>query len=285
MRPPPGTYFHLQWRRALPWLGVGVVVVAFVGTMGLVAMARSSPAWWRSIDRRDPKMAQLAKDAENAIITKMSQNRPPEVDGPGLRRSKPWSFDLTSAQANAWLNTRLPKWVNNRATSDAAEPEAGEVDFRWPEEISELQVDFSEAGIRIGARIHAGGGDHVLSATLEPDVQSNGSLWLPARSVSVGRISLPAEWIADRAEEAAAEYLPVKVRALPETQGMFRAFAGDGPIVSNALVRLDAGRQVRILKIVPLGGPGGSLRVVCQTEERTDAARRADLQTPDPGLP
>ncbi len=281
MRPPPGTYLQRTARRALPWAGVGVVTLVMALVLGLFAMVRSSPAWWRSIDRRDPKMAELARDVENAVISILSENRPFEMGASGERVNKPWSFDLTSAQANAWLNTRLPKWVNNRAgpadESVVAGASSSEGEFRWPEEVSELQVDFSDRGIRIGARVRTSGGkddgrEHVLSATLEPQVQDNGSLWLPARSVSVGRVDIPADWIADRVEVAASEYLPAKVRTLPETQGMFRAFTGRGPIVTNALVRLDAGRQVRILKVVPRAGV---LRVVCQTEDREDAARRA----------
>ncbi len=250
----------------MPWIGVGLVAGVCLTLIVAYSMLRAAPAWWRSIDRRDAATIELAKQVENAIINRMSENRPASTrDQKGVRASPLWSFDLTPAQANAWLNCRLPAWVDNRGET-----------FTWPDEISELQVDFDETGIRIGARIKAAGRHHVLSATLKPDVEPTGELWLPAKTVSMGRLDIPAGWIADRAEAAAAQYIPDHLRNLPETQGMFRAFAGESPIVGSAIVRLDGDRQVRILKILP---KEGVLRVICQTEERESTPKRAHVES------
>jgi hypothetical protein len=248
-------------RRTMPWVGVGLVAGVCLTLLVAFSMLRAAPAWWRSVDRLDHATIELAKQVENAVINRMSENRQAStLDARGVNASELWSFDLTPAQANAWLNVRLPAWVDNRGET-----------FTWPDEISELQVDFDDTGIRIGARVKAAGRHHVLSATLKPAIEPSGELWLPAKSVSLGRLEIPASWIADQAEATAAEYIPDHLRMLPETQGMFRAFAGQSPIVGSAIVRLDGERQVRILKIVP---KGGVLRVICQTEERTGSGRR-----------
>ena len=239
---------HLTRRRIRRWavggaLGIvgGTCLLLLAGLM----LARSAPSWWRTIRRDDPATIAQGAGVENGVINLVNKNR--AGSGP---LSEPWSFVVTSDQANAWLNVRLPKWLANQKD-----------DFRWPKDLSDLQVDFGPDRITVGARVKHAKHDQVLSATLAPRLDDSGSLFAPATWVGLGRLSIPAEWVLDPA--AAEQYIPPAISRLPETGALLRAFAGDGAVVQHATFRLGDGRRVRILSIAPRAG---ALRITCQTE-------------------
>ena len=62
----------------------------------------------------------------------------------GVWRSDVWTFELSSAEVNAWLNVRLPKWLANQKD-----------EFRWPADVSDVQVEFHNDLITLGARVRA----------------------------------------------------------------------------------------------------------------------------------
>ena len=61
------------------------------------------------------------------------------VSGDDGWQSETWVIRLTSDEANAWLNARLPRWAENRL-----------VDFQWPPEVQSIQVAFEAGSIRLG---------------------------------------------------------------------------------------------------------------------------------------
>ena len=63
----------------------------------------------------------------------------------------------------------------------------------WPEELAELRLNFDGATIRLGARVRssATSDGSYMTATLTPQFRGDGTVWLIADSVSIGRLPLP----------------------------------------------------------------------------------------------
>lgn len=247
---------QLLWRhRRVRRLALGGALVgiflACLGTLIAVVQARAAPGWWMTITRDDPAFVALGLQVENGVINRAFKKRPADA-ATGPWRSEPWTIEVSAVQANAWLNARLPKWLANQKD-----------DFHWPGEVSDLQVDFAAHRVTIGARLKKGERNQVLTATLEPRLEEDGRLFLPARWVNVGRLSIPADWVLERAHRNADQFIPAEIRKLPETESLFRAFGGTEAIMQHAVVRLGDGRLVRLLSFEPRDGV---LRVTCQTE-------------------
>ncbi|MFM9995149.1 MAG: hypothetical protein ACKVU4_05045 [Phycisphaerales bacterium] len=245
----------LRSRRVRRWVigtGVGVVGATFLFAAAAATLARGAPAWWRTVSRDDPVTIETARRVEDNLTRLLTRGRPMERAGnPGAWRSEPWSFRVQASEANAWLNVRLRPWLANR----------GE-EVVWPDELSELQVDFHEGKVRLGACLRVGDRDQIVSATLDPSLRA-GSLFTPAEWVHLGRLGVPATWVLEAAGPDAGGYIPDRLRDLPETDAMYRAFLGTTPMFRNAVIKIGDGRRVRILGITP---DGGSLIVSCQTE-------------------
>jgi hypothetical protein len=271
--------------------GLVLVGLACVGMLLAVVLSQGRPGWWRTVDRSDPLTAERAEQIEDLFTNQVYKTRPSHsvevtewqsgkeakaalpLDHSAtlpLRRlvqaSDDWTIRISADDATAWLATRLPKWLANR-----------EDRIHWPPEIGELQVQFDGRLVHVGAKVRtagksdsaSGGGSgpprqHILSATLWADLRPDGSLWLPARWVYVGRLAVPASWVLGQVRRSGNAYIPEELRRMPETATMLRAFDGEGPIVQNALIKLGDGRRVRILRIAPRDG---KLDITCRTEQ------------------
>lgn len=248
--------FSRRLRRAV--IVAGLLVIAMATAVGAISagLARGAPAWWRPVRLDDPVTIETARHVEDALTNMFTRGRQTDTaytPTPEIRwRSEPWSFRVRASEANAWLNVRLKLWLANR-----------EEDFVWPEEVSQIQVDFRDGQVRVGARVRVGGREQILSATLDPSVGGDGSLSAPARWVHVGRLTIPASWVLEAAGGGEASYVPRDLRALPETESMFRAFRGDGPVSDDPVIKIGDGRRVRILGVQP---QEGALIVHCRTE-------------------
>ncbi len=233
-----------------------MVALATAFSLVAAALSRTAPSWWRTVRRDDPATIETAGDVEESLTTLLYRGRPTDPSyrsGSGQPwRSVPWSFRIRASDANAWLNVRLRPWLANQ-----------EEDFVWPEEVSQLQVDFSDGRVHIGARVRIGDRDRILSATLDPAVDGDGSLWAPAHYVHVGRLSLPASWVLEEAEPGAAGYVPRDLRGMPEMHSVFRAFRGELPVTDEPVIQLGDGRRVRILGV---RSEDGAIVVRCRTE-------------------
>lgn len=248
-----------RWPRIRRWtVGTGLALVAAVTISALLAWAlvQEVPVWWRIVRKDDPKTAETALLIENSVWNQiyLSREMAPAADAAAadLGPAAEWTVSLKAADANAWLNERLPKWLANQHE-----------EAPWPKELEEVQVDFGDGLVRIGAKVRQPGQTRVLSATLQPDLRPDGTLWLPASWVSIGRLAVPADWVLQQAEQRKADFIPAELRDLPETVAMFRGFAGKSPIVQNAVVKLEDGRRVRLLKLRPVNG---RLEITCRTE-------------------
>jgi hypothetical protein len=229
--------------------GVAGVCVAVLGSM---AMMRAAPQWWRTVLREDPSTVALAERVEKSIINSAHTQWPAEGSQAGGYRSKPWTVEVNAAEVNAWLNVRLPMWMANQKAR-----------FKWPRNMSDVQVDFSPGRVTIGARVRAGDASRVLTATLAPELDGMGRLYARARWVNVGRLSIPAGWVLGTAQGSARGYIPPELMRLPETAHLFEAFEGAGPLLNRAVIKLGDQRRVRILRVQ---AREGKLLVTCRTE-------------------
>ena len=245
-------------RVARPWLlRACVVVIALLcgGVVLGISLASQSPRWWRRVDAADATTRSTAEEIEYAISEQLHASRAARIGGtppPGLWMSELWGASITASDANAWLNVRLPKWLANEDES-----------LRWPDEIAEIQIDFGQGDIRLGARLLAGEHERIVWATFTPDVHEDGSLWLRARHVHMGRLSVPAGWVLGEAEDLVNEFVPPELRNHPASKRLFEALAGRVPIAEAPTIRLADGRRVRLLAMQAFDG---RLSVACQTE-------------------
>ena len=243
-------------RRWTIGLGLGACALIAIGGLSAMALVQESPTWWRTIHADDPRTIETARRLENGVVSELHHARARADDaGPAetLWRSDDWTVALRAADANAWLSARLPRWL---ASYD------DEVD--WPAELSELQVQFEEDRIHVGAKIDVDGHDRVFSATLRPVMRDDGSIWMRADTVRVGRLGLPAAWVLQDSERLIRAYVPEEFRGFEETEGMFSAFRGELPLVNEPVITLEDGRRVRLLA---LASRRGYLEITCRTEK------------------
>jgi hypothetical protein len=236
-------------------VGASALLVALVTCAVAMAatLADQAPAWWRSVRGDDPKTLAIGIDVENRTGNTLYKVRPGDAEVAGRYQSEVWTVHVSAAEANAWLNARLPGWLRSQWD-----------DQTWPSEMSEVQVEFRDGLIAVGARITVAGRDRYFTATIAPEVREDGSLWMPARWVSVGRLAVPGDWVIDHADRRRDQFVPDELKDLPETAAMFRAFAGEAAMAQDAVVTLGDGRVVRLLAMRP---EDGRLELTCRTEE------------------
>ena len=99
-------------RRLVRTTLVGLLVLLPV--LGVCAsLALRTPAWWSPIPRSDPAAAERGAQVEQALVSEFTRVR---ADAPE------WSIRIEQRDANAWLATRLPAWLESRGL-----PQAGPV--------------------------------------------------------------------------------------------------------------------------------------------------------------
>src|SRR5262249_49421379 len=94
---------------------MAMVMAACIGVLIGYTLLRAAPRWWRTILREDPATVNLAVNVENALINRVNEHKPLPPREPGQPwLSEPWTIRIDSSEANAWLNVRLPMWLNNQ---------------------------------------------------------------------------------------------------------------------------------------------------------------------------
>lgn len=264
-------------------MAAGFIVVAVVsaGALIAVALAQESPRWWTTVNPDDPRTIELAEAVENGLTSALTRVRPSAPgaggDGPGGTINTPWRVYITNEQANAWLNVRLERWL-------ADQTEQGAIDFEWPREVKQVQVCFEEGRIHVGARVvspdggaRSGPRPRTLGATLRVEFGPDGSLWLTAERIEIGRLPVPAGWVLGSARAGGSSAGERKVgevsedlARLPQTRNVLAAFRGERPVISRPVIRLADGRRVRLLAVEPRDG---RLVITAQTEVRERGTR------------
>jgi len=228
------------WLVSCALVVIGSCCVAFL--VSLVLM-KQDPGWWARLTLDEAGTIERAGLLHNAFATRLHELKETDTVVDDDWRSVEDRFFIKADDANAWLNIEMPRWLANM-----------DEDVHWPAVFRELQVSFENDEIRVGIRLLAGRREQVVWLTLTPVLREDGSLWLPAKRIHVGRMPLPVSWVLSEAELRADSYIPAEFRDLPETAAMFRVFAGQQPVAEEATVRLMDGRRVRLLSLVPRGG-------------------------------
>lgn len=217
----------------------GLIASAAVVLIGAVsvavaigfAMARSAPSWWVDVDAADPRNIELAELVQNGALSHLFEDRQSLVGG-----SVEWPVKMTDEAANAWLNIKLPEWFAK--ISDG---------LAWPDSVQQLQMVFDNGTVRIGARVRTEIGTRIYSCAIVPELHEDGSLWMKAHTVSMGRLTLPAGWVLSGADASAAKYIPEQLRGTAEAEALFEKLTGQLPLFDVAEVSLGDGRRVRLL--------------------------------------
>ena len=201
-----------------------------VGGAGAL-LAHAAPSRWvepgsgRVVD--DPIASERGRAVEEAISHLLSSAKPGTVTRTALYES----------DANAWLETRLPRWLEAEETP-------------WPDEVSALRVQAGEGRMRLAVRVTTEGWSRVVTLTVEPRLDEEGRLWAPARALHVGRLRLPLGLILGEIETS--NRLPAQWRDDPRTRFAVSVFAGDAPLVESPVVRIDERRlRLTALECVP----------------------------------
>lgn len=249
---------RLLRRRAAKVLVVGgVVTVLLASGLGLLAtlLAGSAPTWWRSVNAASDSTQQLAVAFENAVSNQLTQVRPAASDlAPGERwRSEPWGISIEPREVNAWLNARMPAWLESRGDLS-----------QWPPKLEELQVDFDQGLVRVGLEVSTPKGSQIVTAHLRPTMDAGGSLWIPVERLDLGRLPLPAGWVLPSAEGWASDAVPSEFGERADLSKMFEVLSGVAAS-EHPVVPLPDGRQVRLLGV---NAREGRLELMCRTEAR-----------------
>jgi hypothetical protein len=263
------------------WLVIGgLSLIAMLTLVVVVAysLVEQAPAWWRTVAVEDPRTERTAVAIENGLWNALYQRREP-----GQER---WHVWISAQDSNAWLNTTMREWV-------ASEWEL----VGWPKELEQVQVEFMDGYIAIGLRVRMPDGVRYVSAVVEPIIdQETGALWMPARTVSVGRLTLPAGVLLDYVRRNREEYVPPALLTLPELEAIFLALEGKAPLIENASQALGDGRRVRMTAMRPVGarlelwcttiadesGQGDDDRDLRRVRAQSPAAMAAQGGEPDP---
>lgn len=263
-------------RRVL--IASGFIIIALITSGGLIVLAltQDRPRWWKSLDISDPKTIATAQAVENGIATALTQVRPSPTfpsgaTSPAASANKPWKVFITTDQANAWLNVRLRGWLQDQA-------EQGRPELKWPPEVGQMQVRFDGGRIDIGAVVTRPPPSdppklQTLAASLHPEFREDGSFWLIAETITIGRLGLPASWVLPSTSASGTDTLrtdklkdvSAQLASLPQSARLLSALAGQVPVLSRPIIRLGDGRRVRLLDI---RAEGERLVITCQTEER-----------------
>lgn len=209
-------------------VAIGAVTMLCI-TAGLAALlSRAEPAWWTRppIDAvpLDQASAQdRGRRVEEAVSRLISSAQPGLVTRTALYET----------DANAWLETRLPRWLESEQTP-------------WPEEVSPMRLDARDGALRLGVRVTSEGWSRVVTLTLEPRIDTEGRLWAEARAMHVGRLRVPMRWVLAELDEPA--WIPEAWRDDPRTRFAAAVFAGDQPLVETPVVSVDE-RRLRLTAI------------------------------------
>lgn len=237
-------------------LAASILALAILGAAFIFLSTRmaSKPRWWSDHPIAGPE---VAEEVESGMLRHLTAVRAADPAFTPTRdvawRSERWSISLSQDDANAWLAARLPEYLANQQPP-----------IRWPREVEDVRVWFNDGRVTLAAKLRQNGAVHYVGTTLKPTIRPDGSMWMPSEGLRVGDLSAPA-WSLGAARSLCGDPIPDNIASLPEIRTMLGAFENDNPVLRDAVVRLEGGRRVRLLSIVP---SNGRLTITCLTEKR-----------------
>lgn len=243
--------FMRRKRAILASAMVVVLGVASIGAALSVSLARSAPSWWVDVDKDAQRNIDLSNQVQNGTLTHITADRGTLIGG-----SVEWPVMMTDEAANAWLNIGLPDWFSKISGG-----------MPWPESVTQIQIVFDSGTVRIGVRALTETGSRIYSCAIEPELREDGSLWMKAKTVSMGKLTLPASWVLRGADTSAANYIPEQLRGTAQAEALFEKLTGQLPLFELAEVDLSDGRVVRL---TDLRVRDGTVIALCVTRNQAE---------------
>jgi len=179
------------WRRRWAIGAIAVLLIA-LGVGLAFWFGQSVPAGWRQARRLEQQTTAeqrlaLAERLENRVVNAVSFTDHFLSNGnPSLPVTA--EIELSVAEVNAWLETRLPLWLRN-------------VGVRLPEAVREptFWIDGDHAVLAVA--VQRGDDPRILSITAAPHFHADGTASLTIEGVRLGRLPLPTNQLLDRVEQ------------------------------------------------------------------------------------
>ena len=224
-----------KWRR----IGLALLLVGAAGAAVLWYRAKALPEWWAPPNPHDPHIVEVADRVEYQLVEQAQLVRPVE---------DVWGVRVQESQVNAWLASRLPKWL---AHHDLAE---------WSEAVRIVQVRIEDGSMIVGAEVGDGLAPRVISLRLLPEIE-NGRLSVTADAVAIGRISIGAAPL-DRAIEELREVIPGETLDDPAVAQIVETLRGER--TWPAELKLADDRHVEVLELTL---ERGAVSAKCRTKD------------------
>ena len=179
--PSPGTPPERTTRTLLQALLGAILALLLLAAVGWW-LAGLTPRWYHPADPQDTAATHLGETAEYRLVEELQRIRPPE---------EAWRLRIPEDAVNAWLATRLRKWLSGQGVD-------------WPEDLSPPQVRMSPAGIEV-ALSHNDLGNRIGRFRVRPVITGD-QLTFEAPSLRLGRLPLPlpTAWVQPALEESLA---------------------------------------------------------------------------------
>jgi hypothetical protein len=157
---------------------IGIVFVLLAVALALWWMAASPPRWYHPPDPHDAEANELAGLVEHRLAEEIHKIR--EDDSP-------WRLRIREEQINAWLATRMPKWLEH------------EQGMEWPAQLGTPQVRFDPDSISIALpmRPHREQDDadsrwRMITFTLIPQFHESEVRFI-LTALRIGRLATPGD--------------------------------------------------------------------------------------------
>lgn len=212
-------------RRRILVACVTLLALPVVVALSAWALLRSEPSYWRPPDATAPRVRQAAQDVEGFVTTQTTAVRP---------AADPWAIELSEDQANAWLASRLPRWLANQ-----------DADPRIAQTFPRVMVRFASDRIELAAEVSLGGKSQVFRAVFVPQAANEGqAVRLKLAALYAGRLRLPVETVIGQLASRSGEDPAVIRRALEGVE--LRLPLADKREVKVVGVELHKGRLVLV---------------------------------------
>lgn len=215
-----------------------LVVLAIAGGV-LWQLTWSVPEWWAPPSPDDDEVEAYADRVEYRMVEEAQRIRDTR---------EIWKLRVREEQINAWLATRLPKWV------------AHQHDIDWPEQLGRIQLNLGADQSSLAIEYFERDRPRVLVVHGRM-FYDGGALCIAVEQIDLGRLPLPGRTVA-RALNRLEEIAPELLRS--EDVNQIVEIIEDGACMDPGLTLAD-GRRVQLLDVQ---SEDGSVVLTCRTAAR-----------------
>ncbi|MBL4808751.1 MAG: hypothetical protein JKY43_01670 [Phycisphaerales bacterium] len=154
-------------------LVVAIITVAIVPLFIIWQLGRlnNTPDWWAALDNNPVNTEQSGIELENRITTALTRVR--------LSEDADWNAAINQDQLNSWLTHRLKGTIHS-FTGDT-----------WIDELGEIRIALSQAGMTIGAQLRHAHGLTIVWAIIQLGTNDQGRFVVTTDRVYIGSMRVP----------------------------------------------------------------------------------------------